>query len=314
MLEFVSVKQNVFDTGILPLLVPSVFKPTPEKLRSRAEKYIKRPNTHIFACREGGKYIGIVVFEVVGTQAAVLDIAVDKACRKRGVGSRLLSFILENFNISELTAETDDDAVGFYKKFGFSTTEIKTIHGTKRYLCTVKDANLIERKVNTQIRIATPNDAERFAEIHARSWIFAYGGCVPESVLAEHNARWPLIWSKMLANNRNSHYAITTDNTTIGFLTLGTTRDSDLSDTVCELVGLYLDPKYIGKCFGRQAMDWVKREAISRNYKNLCLWVLKDNLNAKSFYERSGFIFDGTTKPSGLGDTVEERYILKFGK
>ena len=59
MLEFVSVKQNVFDTGILPLLAPSVFKPTPEKLRSRAEKYIKRHNTHIFACRESGKYIGI---------------------------------------------------------------------------------------------------------------------------------------------------------------------------------------------------------------------------------------------------------------
>ena len=160
------------------------------------------------------------------------------------------------------------------------------------------------------IKLATPDDAGRFAEIHARSWEFAYGDCVPESVLAEHNARWPLIWSKMLANNSNSHYAITTDNTTIGFLTLGTTRDRDLDDTVCELVGLYLDPKYIGKGFGRQAMDWVKREAVSRNYKSLCLWVLKDNLSAKRFYEKSGFAFDGTTKPSGLGDTVEERYFL----
>ena len=138
MLEFVSVKQNVFDTGILPLLAPSVFKPTPEKLRSRAEKYFNNPNTHIYACREGGKYIGIVVFEVVGTNATVLDIAVDEACRKQGIGSALLSFVLENFNISELTAETDDDAVGFYKKYGFTVTEIKTIYNTRRYLCTFR--------------------------------------------------------------------------------------------------------------------------------------------------------------------------------
>ena len=138
MLEFVNVKQNIFDTDILPLLAPSVFEPTPEKLRSRAEKYLNNPNTHIYACRDGGKYIGIVVLEVVGTNATVLDIAVDEACRKQGIGSALLSFVLENFNISELTAETDDDAVGFYKKYGFTVTEIKTIYNTRRYLCTFR--------------------------------------------------------------------------------------------------------------------------------------------------------------------------------
>ena len=138
MLEFVSVKQNIFDTDILPLLAPSVFEPTPEKLKARAEKYIKRPNTHIYACRDGGKYIGIVVLEVVGTNATVLDIAVDEACRKQGIGSALLSFVFDKFNISELTAETDDDAVGFYKKFGLTVTEIQTVYDTKRYLCTFR--------------------------------------------------------------------------------------------------------------------------------------------------------------------------------
>ena len=138
MLEFVNVKQNIFDTDILPLLAPSVFEPTPEKLKARAEKYIKRPNTHIYACRDGGKYIGIVVVEVVGTKATVLDIAVDEACRKQGVGSALLSFFIENFAIDKMIAETDDDAVGFYKKFGFTVTEIKTIYNTRRYLCTFR--------------------------------------------------------------------------------------------------------------------------------------------------------------------------------
>lgn len=138
MLEFIDVKSNIFDVNILGLLKPSVFKPTPEKLKVRAEKYFNNPNTYIYACRDGGKYIGIVVLEVVGTNATVLDIAVDEACRKQGIGSALLSFILENFNISELTAETDDDAVGFYKKFGFSITETKTVYDVRRYLCTFR--------------------------------------------------------------------------------------------------------------------------------------------------------------------------------
>ena len=138
MLEFVNVKQNIFDTDILPLLAPSVFEPTPEKLKARAEKYLNNPNTHIYACRDGGKYIGIVVVEVVGTKATVLDIAVDEACRKQGVGSALLSFFIENFAIDKMIAETDDDAVGFYKKFGFTVTEIKTIYNTRRYLCTFR--------------------------------------------------------------------------------------------------------------------------------------------------------------------------------
>ena len=138
MLEFVNVKQNICDADILPLLAPSVFDPTPEKLNARAKRYLDNRNAFVYACREGGKYIGIVVFEVVGTRATVLDIAVDEACRKSGVGSRLLSFVLENFNISELTAETDDDAVGFYKKYGFSVTETQTVYDARRYLCTFR--------------------------------------------------------------------------------------------------------------------------------------------------------------------------------
>ena len=137
MLEFVNVKQNIFDTDILSLLAPSVFEPTPEKLKARAEKYQTNPNAHIFACRKGGNFVGIAVVEVVGTRATVLDIAVDENNRNKGVGSALLSFFIENFAIDKMIAETDDDAVGFYQKFGFSIAETKTVYDTKRYVCTI---------------------------------------------------------------------------------------------------------------------------------------------------------------------------------
>ncbi|MBO5912758.1 MAG: GNAT family N-acetyltransferase [Clostridia bacterium] len=135
MLEFVDVKPNIFDEGVLELLKPSVFNPTPEKLKKRAEKYANNPNTHIFACRKSGKFIGVVVVEIVGGIATVLDIAVNEACRNKGVGSALLSFFFDNFSINKMIAETDDDAVEFYQKFGLTITQTKTVCNTKRYVC-----------------------------------------------------------------------------------------------------------------------------------------------------------------------------------
>lgn len=137
MLEFIDVKPNIFDIDVLELLKPSVFKPTPEKLKVRAEKYFNNPNTYIYACRDGGKYIGIVVLEVVGTNATVLDVAVNENSRNKGIGSALLSFFIENFSVETMTAETDDDAVGFYKKYGFSVTETQTVYDARRYVCTI---------------------------------------------------------------------------------------------------------------------------------------------------------------------------------
>lgn len=134
MLTFENVKPNIFDSDILVLLTPSVFKPTPERLKARAEKYINNPNVQIFACRNGGKYVGIAVVEIIGKTATVLDIAVNETCRNKGYGSALLSFLLENFDIKTMTAETDDDAVGFYQKFGFKTVKTKTVYDTKRYV------------------------------------------------------------------------------------------------------------------------------------------------------------------------------------
>ena len=134
MLEFIDVKPNIFDIEVLELLKPSVFNPTPEKLKSRAERYFNNPNTHIFACRNGENYIGIAVVEIIGKIATVLDIAVNESSRNKGYGSALLSFFIENFSVETMIAETDDDAVGFYLKFGFSITETKTVYDTKRYV------------------------------------------------------------------------------------------------------------------------------------------------------------------------------------
>lgn len=162
------------------------------------------------------------------------------------------------------------------------------------------------------VRPAVPEDAPKCADIHMRSWIFAYSHCVPMDIIEQRNARRPAMWTKLLENCKDIHFVVTCDDEVIGFITINPTRDEDMPDTVYELTGLYLDPDYIGKGFGKLTMDWIKREISARGYKTISLWVLDQNDRAKSFYEKSGFKADGSTKESGLGNTKEERYICEL--
>ena len=161
------------------------------------------------------------------------------------------------------------------------------------------------------IKLATPDDAKYCADIHAKSWLFAYSDIVPNEIIIEHNARWLMIWNKILANNKESHYVVTLDDVVIGFLTIAVSRDKDLKESFFEIIGLYLAPEYIDAGYGKQTMDWIKNEIKSRGYNKISLWVLEENNRARRFYEKAGFESDGESKPSGLADTQEVRYICK---
>lgn len=133
-MEIIDVKQNLTEPHIFELLKPSVFNPTSERLKARAEKYQTNPNAHIFACRKDENFVGIAVVEIAKNTATVLDIAVDENSRNKGIGSSLLTYFFDNFSLETMVAETDDDAVLFYQKFGFKVIETKTVYDTKRYI------------------------------------------------------------------------------------------------------------------------------------------------------------------------------------
>ena len=129
------VKPNLFDPEVLALLKPSVYKPTPKRLKDRAEKYTEDKNVFAYACKSSEKYIGIVVFRAENNTAEILDIAVKPEYRKHGIGRKLIDFILNQFPVDIIIAETDNDAVGFYKKCGFTVAPAESIDDTERYSC-----------------------------------------------------------------------------------------------------------------------------------------------------------------------------------
>ena len=129
------IKGNVNNSVISELLAPSVYNPTKERLLNRAKKYSEGENIYIYSFNQNDFYRGIVVFKLENNSAQILDIAIKPEYQKKGIGTKLLDFIVNEFEIDKIIAETDDDAVSFYRKYGFSVSEAETEYDTKRYQC-----------------------------------------------------------------------------------------------------------------------------------------------------------------------------------
>ncbi len=135
LISFANVKASLFDPEVLTLLAPSVYNPTPERLKHRAEEYAADSNVKAYACNNSEKYIGIVVFVTENGTTEILDIAVKPEYRKHGIGRKLINFIFNRFPVDTIIAETDDETVGFYKRYGFAVTPTKEFSDIRRYFC-----------------------------------------------------------------------------------------------------------------------------------------------------------------------------------
>ena len=135
LISFANVKASLFDYEILALMEPSVYGPTPERLKCRAEKYSADKNIFVYACKIDSVYAGIVVLKTENDTAEILDIAVKPKYRKHGIGRKLIDFIFNRFPVDTIIAETDDETVGFYKRYGFAVTPTKEFSDIRRYFC-----------------------------------------------------------------------------------------------------------------------------------------------------------------------------------
>ncbi len=130
---------------VLEILKYSHFNPTKEKLSKLIQKYHENKGILPFASFNGDKISGIIVLQKTNNESyEIIDIAVNKDYRRQGIASKLIDYVIEKLNIKILFAETDDDAVGFYEKYGFKTEAVKNKKYI-RYKCTLKITNLKTR-------------------------------------------------------------------------------------------------------------------------------------------------------------------------
>ena len=139
-MRIIDIKDNLHDRHVLDVLSHSQYMPTEEQLKGLADIYESDPNIYAFSCVDNSCIVGVVVLKhLTASTFEIVSIAVDPAFRGQGVGSKLISFAANSLKCDKVSAETDDDAVGFYRSYGFDIVSLgEKYPGVIRYLCTLK--------------------------------------------------------------------------------------------------------------------------------------------------------------------------------
>lgn len=138
-MNIIDIKNNLHDERILAVISHSQYMPTEEKLNSLADKYESDIDIFAYAYDDNGLIEGTIILKCLSNhEFEIMSIATDPAYQNQGIASRLISFSATNLKCSVIKAETDDDAVGFYRKYGFHIDSLgEKYPGTTRYFCTL---------------------------------------------------------------------------------------------------------------------------------------------------------------------------------
>lgn len=162
-----------------------------------------------------------------------------------------------------------------------------------------------------------PHDASQIAQIHVKTWQYAYKGQIPDSYLdslsIEKRSKG---WKKQIQNAKEKDHVFVAEinGRIVGWCTAGASRDENAMKEAGELQGIYIDPNYIGKGIGSKLMKHALNTLRQEGYKTVTLWVLETNKKTRMFYEKKGWTVEGKTKIDTRDsfDLHEIRYILGF--
>jgi ribosomal protein S18 acetylase RimI-like enzyme len=150
------------------------------------------------------------------------------------------------------------------------------------------------------VRLATVDDAGAIAAVHVAAWRAAYAGLMPQEVLDGLSVEKRIAgWQRSLPIVGPDMTCVVTDdaNIVVGFAHYGLARDATYVDQLRgELFAINLQPEVWRHGFGRQLCEQVLAHAAARQWHFLSLWVLRENIRARAFYESLGFIADGGEK------------------
>ena len=153
-------------------------------------------------------------------------------------------------------------------------------------------------------KMETDEEIKGKAYVHWKSWHEAYVGIVSQEYLDKLTLEK---CEKMAFSWPDNTIVAKESGNVIGFVCYGD-RGEEAPD-IGEIFALYVLADYYGKGVGRKLMD-VGLEHIKR-FPQVRLWVLKENRRAIRFYEKCGFLPDGSEMTSPNISATEIRMTLK---
>ena len=164
-----------------------------------------------------------------------------------------------------------------------------------------------------QIRLATEHDLPEVAAIHVASWQAAYRGLLADDLLdgLSVEGRIPA-WQSWYADPQATLWVADDASGVAGFCKRVWSEPGE----VAEITHLYLQPRCYGRGIGSPLLA-AAVEATRSEFPSavLFLWVLEKNRRARHFYEREGWIDEGTleSRHEWLGEGVFEAHY-RYGR
>jgi ribosomal protein S18 acetylase RimI-like enzyme len=147
-----------------------------------------------------------------------------------------------------------------------------------------------------EIRTARSSDVGAIAALHLASWSAAYKGLVPDEFLAQITLDSRIVrWGDALDRSKSpltETVVADDDGTVLGVCSFGFRR-SPPSVAVGEVYSLHVRPDVTRQGLGKRLLDEAVRRLAWRGVDSSVLWVLRDNANARRFYESQGWTFTG---------------------
>lgn len=131
----IDVIDKLDDEKIVELISYSIF-PDDGELEETLHEYSANHHLELYAFEDDGLIIGIVGFELNYGILEIKHLAVHPLYRGVGFGRGIILELIELKNPNAIVAETDEEAVEFYRNVGFSIHSLDNIYpGIERFKC-----------------------------------------------------------------------------------------------------------------------------------------------------------------------------------
>ena len=138
-----------------------------------------------------------------------------------------------------------------------------------------------------EIRPVYPSDDRGvISRIYEESWKYAYKGIVPQAYLDSIPAGQ---WASKLDQEGVGSLVVVEDGKLIGTSSYCKSRWAEFGECG-EIISIYFLPQYMGRGYGRKLLCAAVSKLRELGFKDIFLWVLKENERARTFYARCGFI------------------------
>ena len=146
-----------------------------------------------------------------------------------------------------------------------------------------------------RFREARPGDAAAIGALHVASWRETYAGLLPDAMLAAlsaetRTAMWRRIIDEPDRFGNAAVFVAEEDGDILGFGSCGRQRDAALAAAGYggEIGALYVLRAHQQRGAGRAIISALARALSDRGHAGASLWVLRENLPARRFYDALG--------------------------